>query len=107
MLRRIVFRQGRQQEVKSVHHYVANLRGLASLCEFVVLEDELLAEHTNNLKVREKLLMSPDDLTLTKAVEIAFQLESAAGLASQRATSNLSLSADATDADGGATHGFF
>ncbi len=36
--------------------------------------------------------MSPDDLTLAKTVEIAFQLESTAGLPSQLASSSPSLS---------------
>jgi len=92
MLRRIVFWQRRQQTGESVHHYVADLKGLASLCKFGVLEDELirdqLAEYTHNSKLREKLLMMPDELTLAKAVDIAFQLESAAALASQLAPSS-------------------
>uniref|UniRef100_A0A3Q3GBU2 Retrotransposon gag domain-containing protein n=1 Tax=Labrus bergylta TaxID=56723 RepID=A0A3Q3GBU2_9LABR len=87
ILRRIVFRQRRQHVGESVHHYVADLRGLASLCQFGVLENELirdqLAEHAIDPKVREKLLMSADDLTLIRAVEIAFQFESTARLASQ------------------------
>ncbi|KAJ8346671.1 hypothetical protein SKAU_G00280720 [Synaphobranchus kaupii] len=92
MFRRIVFRQRRQQTGESLHHYVADLRSLASLCKFGALEEELirdqLAEHTNNPKFREKLLMSPDDLSLAKAVEIAFQIECAASLASQLAPSS-------------------
>ncbi|KAJ8333462.1 hypothetical protein SKAU_G00414700 [Synaphobranchus kaupii] len=92
MFRRIVFRQRRQQTGESVHHYVADLRSLASLCKFGALEEELirdqLAEHTNNPKFREKLLMSPDDLPLAKAVEMAFQMECAASLASQLAPSS-------------------
>ena len=87
ILRRILFRQRRQQVGESVHHYAADLRGLASVCDFGRLQDELirdqLAEHTNNPRVREKLIMSPDGLTLSKAVEIAFQIESAAALATQ------------------------
>uniref|UniRef100_A0A3Q3F321 Retrotransposon gag domain-containing protein n=1 Tax=Labrus bergylta TaxID=56723 RepID=A0A3Q3F321_9LABR len=87
ILRWIVFRQRRQHVGESVHHYVADLRGLASLCQFGVLENELirdqLAEHAIDPKVREKLLMSADDLTLSRAVEIAFQFESTARLASQ------------------------
>ena len=47
-----------------------------------------LAEHTTDPKLREKLFMAPDDMTLSKAVEIAFQLESAALLASQLAASD-------------------
>ncbi|KAF0039087.1 hypothetical protein F2P81_009571 [Scophthalmus maximus] len=66
MLRRIVFRQRRQQVGESVNHYVADLRGLASLCKFGALENE-------------------------PAVDMAFQLESAAGLASQLASSSPSL----------------
>lgn len=42
-----------------------------------------LAEHTTDLKLREKLFISPNDLPLSKAVEMAFQLESAAQLTSQ------------------------
>ncbi|KAF3851710.1 hypothetical protein F7725_013482 [Dissostichus mawsoni] len=95
MLRRIVFRQRRQQAGESVHHYVAYLRGLASLCKFGELEDELirdqLAEHTNSSTLREKLLIMTDKLTLTRAVEVAFQLESAAALASQLAPSSSSF----------------
>lgn len=44
-----------------------------------------LAEHTIDPKLREKLLTAPDDLSLSKAVDMAFQLESAAQLASRTA----------------------
>ncbi|XP_057713151.1 uncharacterized protein K02A2.6-like [Corythoichthys intestinalis] len=91
MVRRIIFRQRRQRPGESVHHYVADLRGLASVCRFGDLEDEMirdqLAEHTTDLKLREKLFLSPDDTSLSRAVEMAFQLESAALLASQLAAS--------------------
>uniref|UniRef100_A0A667WQF1 Retrotransposon gag domain-containing protein n=1 Tax=Myripristis murdjan TaxID=586833 RepID=A0A667WQF1_9TELE len=87
--RRIAFCQRRQRQGESVHHYVTDLRCLASLCKFDTLEQEMirdqLAEHTTNPKLREKLLMSPDDTTLTAAIEMAFQLESAAQLTSQLA----------------------
>ena len=89
MVRRIIFRQRRQRPGESVHQYVTDLRCLASLCKFNALEDEMirdqLAEHTVNPKLREKLFMAPDDLPLSKAVELAFQLESAAQLASRLA----------------------
>lgn len=66
---------------ESVHQYVANLSGMANLCKFGTLQDELirdqLAEHTNNPRIPEKSIMSPDDLTVNKAVEIAFQIETA------------------------------
>ncbi|KAI3360335.1 hypothetical protein L3Q82_014649 [Scortum barcoo] len=87
IVRRIVFRQRRQRPGESVHHYAADLRCLASLCKFGRLEEEMirdkLAEHTIDTKLREKLFMSPDDLSLVKAVELAFQLESAALLTSR------------------------
>ncbi|XP_024908972.1 uncharacterized protein LOC112486473 [Cynoglossus semilaevis] len=77
MVRRIIFRQ---QPGESVHHYVPDLRGLASLCKFGTLKDEFirdqLAEHTIDSKQRDKLLTTPNDLPLSKAVEIALQLES-------------------------------
>ena len=89
ILRRILFRQRKQRAGEPVHQYVSDLRGLASLCKFGDLQDEMirdqLAEHTNNHKVRERLIMSPDDLTLNKALEMAFQIEAAAGFASQLA----------------------
>jgi hypothetical protein len=42
-----------------------------------------LAEHAAHPKIREKLIMSPDDLTLKKALEIALQIEKATELTSQ------------------------
>lgn len=76
LVHRIVFRQRKQEPGESAHHYVADLRSLARPCKFGTLEDEMIrdqmAEHTNYPKLREKLLMSPDDLSLTKAVDMAF-----------------------------------
>ena len=93
ILQRILFRQHRQRVGESVHQYVADLRDLASFCSFGVLQDELirdqLAEHTNSSKVQERLLSAPDDLTLIKAIEIAFQVETAAELTSKLAGSAL------------------
>ncbi|XP_028299780.1 uncharacterized protein LOC114461693 [Gouania willdenowi] len=87
IVRRIIFRQRRQRPGESVHQYVTDLRCLASVCKFEHLEDEFirdqLAEHAADHKLRERLLLSPDDTTLSKAVEMAFQLESAALLASR------------------------
>lgn len=42
-----------------------------------------LAEHASHSKIREKLIMSPDDLTLPKALEIALQIETATELATK------------------------
>ncbi|KAM7367484.1 hypothetical protein PAMP_013776 [Pampus punctatissimus] len=92
IVRRIVFRQRKQRPGESIHHYVADLRCLASLCKFGTLEEEMirdqLAEHTTNPRLREKLFISPDDTTLSRTVELAFQLESAAQLSSQLAASD-------------------
>ncbi|KAI2653806.1 GMP synthase [glutamine-hydrolyzing] subunit A [Labeo rohita] len=67
---------------ESMHQYVADLRGLANSYKFGELHNEMirdqLIEHTNNNKIRETLLLQPDDLTLSKAIAIAFQVESAA-----------------------------
>ena len=66
ILRRIVFRQRKQNAGESVQHYLADLRSLASFCKFGNMEDEIirdqLAEHATHQKIREKLIMSPDDL---------------------------------------------
>ena len=90
IMQRILFRQRKQRVGESVHQYIADLRSLASYCKFGALENEMkrdqLAEHTTSAKIREKLITSPDDLTLTAAIEVAFKVESAAGFASQLAT---------------------
>ncbi|XP_041926596.1 uncharacterized protein LOC121690230 [Alosa sapidissima] len=82
ILRRIVFRQRKQKVSESVQHYVADLRSLAVFCKFGDMEEEMirdqLAEHATHPKIREKLIMSPDDLTLKKATELTSQLASRA-----------------------------
>lgn len=58
-----------------------------------MLRDQL-AEHAAHPKIREKLIMSTDDLTLGKAIEIALQIETATELAtklSSRASSQPAL----------------
>ncbi|KAL0148283.1 hypothetical protein M9458_056429 [Cirrhinus mrigala] len=86
LLRRFLFRQRHQLPGESVQQYVANLRGLASTCKFGALQDEMirdqLIEHTNDAKVRETLLLEPDDLSLSRAITIAVRIESAAACAS-------------------------
>ncbi len=66
--------------------YVANLSGFASTCKFGALQEEMirdqLIEHTNDAKVRETLLLEPDDLPLSRAITIALRIESAAACAS-------------------------
>ena len=89
MVRRVISRQRRQRPGESAHQYAADLRCPASLCEFNALEDEMirdqLMEHTVNPKLRGKLFMALEHLPLSQAVESAFQLESAAQLASRLA----------------------
>lgn len=86
LLRRFLFRQRHQLSGETAQQYVANLRALASTCKFGPLQDEMirdqLIEHTNNTKVRETLLLEPDDLTLSRAMTIALQVESAAAYTS-------------------------
>lgn len=91
ILQRIFFGQLKHRADEFIHQYIDGLKGA---CKFAVLHEEMisdpLAEHTNDPKNRERLITAPGDLTLTKAVEIAF--ESAAEFASQLA---MSLSAQA------------
>uniref|UniRef100_A0A8C5ADR8 Retrotransposon gag domain-containing protein n=1 Tax=Gadus morhua TaxID=8049 RepID=A0A8C5ADR8_GADMO len=106
ILRRIIFRQRRQKAGESVQHYIADLRSLAVFCKFGEMEQEMirdqLAEHAAHPKIREKLIMSPDDLTLKKALEIALQIEKATELTSQlasRASSQPALTQHVEDSE--------
>ncbi|ROL50856.1 Retrovirus-related Pol polyprotein from transposon opus [Anabarilius grahami] len=75
LLLRFIFRRRHQLPGESVHQYVANLRGLANSCKFGGLHDEMirdqLIEHTSDNKIRETLLLQPDDLTLSRAIAVA------------------------------------
>ncbi len=86
LLRRFLFRQRHQLPGESVQQYVANLRGFASTCKFGALQEEMirdqLIEHTNDAKVRETLLLEPDDLPLSRAITIVLRIESTAACAS-------------------------
>ena len=72
LLRRVVFWRRHQRAGESVSQYVADLRGLASFCKFKTLQDELIRDqlilHTNCDKIRDKLLLENDDLTLAQAL---------------------------------------
>ncbi len=46
-----------------------------------MIHDQLI-EHTNDAKVRETLLLEPDDLSLSRAITIALRIESPAACAS-------------------------
>ena len=94
ILRRIVFWQCKQKAGELVQHYIADLRSLAVFCKFGDMEQEMireqLAEHATHPKIHEKLIMSPDDLTLKKALEIALQIEKATEPTSQPASRGFS-----------------
>ncbi|ROL51965.1 hypothetical protein DPX16_19484 [Anabarilius grahami] len=106
LLRWFVFCRRHQLPGESMHQYVANLRGLANSCKFGGLRDEMirnqLIEHTNDNKIRETLLLQPDDLTLSRAIVVAFQVESAAEcvatLTNQNKSTHSQLTFTAADA---------
>lgn len=74
------FRQRSQRNGESTLQYVASLRELATTCEFGAMEEEMirdqLVEKTNSARIRERLLLEIP-LTLTKAMQIAGQIETA------------------------------
>lgn len=82
LFRRFIFRKRRQLPGKSVQQFVANLCGLAGSCKFGALQDEMvrdeLIEHMNNPEARKTLLLEADDLSLSRALTITLQIESAA-----------------------------
>nr|XP_055067975.1 uncharacterized protein K02A2.6-like [Misgurnus anguillicaudatus] len=75
------FRKRAQAPSESVLQYVAALRDLVSKCEFGANTDDMirdqLIEHVASHRIRERLLLETD-LTLTKAITIATQIEAAA-----------------------------
>ena len=95
LLRRVIFRRRHQRSGESVTQFVADLRGLASLCKFGALQDEMIRDHlilhTNCDKIRERLLLENDDLTLAAALHLAVQVESALECAASLSTSSNSL----------------
>ena len=77
------FRQRGQRHDEPVDDYISSLRALAVNCEFGSLLDEFirdqLVEKTNCGRIRERLLtVIEPKLTLTTAITIARQMESAA-----------------------------
>ena len=79
MSERYRFRQRLQQEGESIKQFVSAHRQLATNCRFGDLHDQMLRdqiiEKTTSADIREKLLMEPDTLLLSKAVQIACQIE--------------------------------
>ncbi|KAJ8046478.1 hypothetical protein HOLleu_05158 [Holothuria leucospilota] len=74
------FRQRAQLPGEPVDSYISSLRELASTCEFRDFADEMirdqLVEKTTSTKLRERLLLEKD-LTLTKAITLARNMEQA------------------------------
>ncbi|KAG1938978.1 retrotransposable element [Pimephales promelas] len=89
LLRRYKLRKRLQRPGESVRSYVTNLKDMARLCDYGVLQDQILRdqfiEGTSCEKTREKLLLEADDLTLSRAVDIALQIETAMECTSQLA----------------------
>uniref|UniRef100_A0A674DZP4 Gypsy retrotransposon integrase-like protein 1 n=1 Tax=Salmo trutta TaxID=8032 RepID=A0A674DZP4_SALTR len=81
LLRRYRLRKRHQRPGESIQSYVANLRDLASSCNYGTLQDEIirdqLIEGTLCEKTREKLLLESDNLQLDGAIKIALQVEAA------------------------------
>ena len=82
MSERYRFRQRSQQEGESIKQFVLALRQLATNCRFGDLHDQMLRdqiiEKTTSADIRKKLLMErPDTLQLSRAVQIACQIETA------------------------------
>ena len=81
MMERYRFRQRGQRPGETVLQYVASLKELASTCNFGELHEEMirdqLIEKTCTPRIRERLLMEPDTLTLDRTVTLAGQIEAA------------------------------
>ncbi|XP_077862849.1 uncharacterized protein LOC144344984 [Saccoglossus kowalevskii] len=81
ILERHRFRQRGQRPGESISSYVATLNEHAAKCNFGTLTDEMirdqLIEKTHTPRIRERLLMEPDTLTLHKATTLAEQIENA------------------------------
>ncbi|KAJ8368319.1 hypothetical protein SKAU_G00083470 [Synaphobranchus kaupii] len=97
LLRRYKLRKRHQRPGESVLSYVTDLRDLARKCSYGALQDQIirdqLIEGTWCEKIREKLLLEPDELTLDDAIAKAMQVESALECSSMLTASSRSDSA--------------
>ena len=75
MMERCTFRQRAQRPGEGVREYITALHELVANCNFDELIRDQLIEKTNNPRVRERLLMEPDTLTLEKAIALTSRIE--------------------------------
>ncbi len=75
------FRKRTQTHSELVLHYVAALRDLVSKCEFGANTDDMISdqliENIASHRIQERLWLLETDLTLSKAITIATQIEAA------------------------------
>lgn len=92
LLKCLNFSQRSQRSGELASQFVADLKSLAEPCKFCSLRDEIirdqLIEKTNSARVRERLLMEDDRLSLDKALTLALQIEEATQCAAKIAESN-------------------
>ena len=79
MMERYTFRLRAQRPRESVREYITTLHELLANCNFGQLSGELicdqLIEKSSNPRVRERLLMEPDTITLEKAIALTSRIE--------------------------------
>lgn len=72
---------------------MADLKGLASECKFEALQDEMIRDqlilHMNYDRIRDKLLLENDDLTLAQDLKIALAGRVCSGMRGQSVLSHL------------------
>lgn len=94
---RFAFRQRAQHDGESISDYVMALRELATTCNFGTFHDEMirdqLVEKTCVPRIRERLLMEEDSLTLADAMKIAGRIEAAIKDAKQVSSQDLQVKA--------------
>ena len=75
------FRRRAHRIGEPIQEFVRDLRELAETCAFKIFTDEMIRDHIiekiSNPRIRERLLMEPDSLTLEKTIEVAIQIETA------------------------------
>ncbi|KAF7649553.1 hypothetical protein LDENG_00139450 [Lucifuga dentata] len=104
------FRQCGQCTDETTDQYVAALKELITTCEFGTMEEEMiwdqLTEKTNSPRIRERLLLEVP-LTLTKAMMIARQIETAVVGAKAMCTGAVDSTVHTVQSKGPQQHGKF